>query len=356
MEIEFPPFLRDFCLWLFPGDPQFWKSLCSWNQLFADPWCWELPELSWWYLSAGSCISGHFLSNTVPQGRVACLLWSPNHTVPLLKIMSSTLLLMNQPQDWLSSWECWLGVRCPRFIVWRLPHFQLAWLEAIYLVSLYLSLPISRISGVALLWGLLGGWSEPVLLRHINVTWPMLTPRRSSCHHQHQSFCLFPTCWDCFAQRWQACASLPRHLGPSEGPRLVLPDPPGASWGAALRQRQRGLSPARCPFVPLLPSSPHRSSVHQARQLLCKPSISGLGPFSTSSKRMFLPLCPLQNLKRSPMFRHKVRDATWHPWCDPKSSPIYRSHSKGTPKFLAPLHLSPFSSPDHGRKVDSPAS
>jgi len=55
------------------------------------------------------------------------------------------------------------------------------------------------------------------------------------------------------------------------------------------------------------------------------------------------------------MFRHKVRNATWHPWCDPKSSPIYRSHSKGTPKFLAPLHLSPFSAPDHGRKVDPPA-
>ena len=75
----FPPFLRDFCLWLFPGDPQFWKSLCSRSQLFADPRCWELPELSWWNLSAGSCISGHFLSNTVPQGGVACLPLSPNH-------------------------------------------------------------------------------------------------------------------------------------------------------------------------------------------------------------------------------------------------------------------------------------
>ena len=53
----FPPFLRDFCLWLFPRDPQFWKSLCSRSQLFADPQCWELPELSWWNLSAGSCLS-----------------------------------------------------------------------------------------------------------------------------------------------------------------------------------------------------------------------------------------------------------------------------------------------------------
>ena len=46
------------------------------------------------------------------------------------------------------------------------------------------------------------------------------------------------------------------------------------------------------------------------------------------------------------------------PWDSPGKStgaPIYRSHSTGTPKFLAPLHLSPFSPPDHGRMVDSPA-
>ena len=39
------------------------------------------------------------------------------------------------------------------------------------------------------------------------------------------------------------------------------------------------------------------------------------------------------------IFKIHSRNATWHPWCDPKSSPIYRSHSKGTPKFWAPLHF-----------------
>ena len=34
---------------------------------------------------------------------------------------------------------------------------------------------------------------------------------------------------------------------------------------------------------------------------------------------------------------------------------LSRDHSKGTPKFLAPLHLSPFSAPDRDRWVDSPA-
>ena len=234
----------------------------------VEPVCWILP-----------LISGHFLTNTVPQGGVACLPWSPNHTVPLLKIMSSTLLLINRPQDWLSSWECRLGVRCPGFTVWRLPYFQLAWLEAIYLVSLFLGLPVSRMSGVALLSGLLGGWNEPVLLRHINVPWPMLTPMRSSCHYQHQSFCLFPTCWEIALGK----DGRPMHLSPDTWWHQMGPDlcsqTPWCLLMNSVRQRQRGLSPARCPFVPLLPSSPHRSSVRQTWQLLCKPSVSGLGPF-----------------------------------------------------------------------------
>ena len=44
-------------------------------------------------------------------------------------------------------------------------------------------------------------------------------------------------------------------------------------------------------------------------------------------------LCPLQHLKRSPTFHPEVRNGTWHPWCDPKSSATYQTHSRGTPRF-----------------------
>ena len=37
-----------------------------------------------------------------------------------------------------------------------------------------------------------------------------------------------------------------------------------------------------------------------------------------------------------------------------KSPPTRQSHSRGTPKFPAPLHLGPFSPPDRDRRVDSP--
>ena len=39
----------------------------------------------------------------------------------------------------------------------------------------------------------------------------------------------------------------------------------------------------------------------------------------------------------------------------PKSSPTRRVPSRGIPRVPAPLHLSPFSPPDHDRRVDSPA-
>ena len=39
----------------------------------------------------------------------------------------------------------------------------------------------------------------------------------------------------------------------------------------------------------------------------------------------------------------------------PKSSPIRRVPSRGTPRVPAPLHLSPFSPPERDRRVDSPA-
>ena len=39
----------------------------------------------------------------------------------------------------------------------------------------------------------------------------------------------------------------------------------------------------------------------------------------------------------------------------PQSSPTRRVPSRGTPRVPAPLPLSPFSPPDHDRRVDSPA-
>ena len=240
---------------MFPEPVVCWPTMLGVARAeLVEPVCWILP-----------LISGRFLTNTVPQGGVACLPWSPNHTVPLLKSMSSTLLLTNPPQDWLSRWECRLGVRCPRFTVWWLPYFQLAWLEAIYLLSLFLGLPVSRMSGVALLSGLLGGWNEPVLLRHINVPWPMLTPMRSSCHYQHQSFCLFPTCWEIALGK----DGRPVHLSPdtvaSDGPRPVLPDslvPPNEQHKTASTWLES------CP-LPLCPSA----SVLPAR-VQCPPDVA----------------------------------------------------------------------------------
>ena len=57
----------------------------------------------------------------------------------------------------------------------------------------------------------------------------------------------------------------------------------------------------------------------------------------------------LERFKRCPRFPLEMRNGTWHPWCDPKSPPTRRSHSRGTPRFSAPLHLSPFSPPDGDR-------
>ena len=39
----------------------------------------------------------------------------------------------------------------------------------------------------------------------------------------------------------------------------------------------------------------------------------------------------------------------------PPKFPDIQPHSRGTPRFLAPHHLSPFSPPDCNRSVDSPA-
>ena len=63
----------------------------------------------------------------------------------------------------------------------------------------------------------------------------------------------------------------------------------------------------------------------------------------------------LHHLKRSPTFCFEVQNGTWHTGCDTKSSPTYRSHSRGTPRFPAPLHLSPFSPHDLERRVYFPA-
>ena len=102
----FPPFLWDFCLWFFPGDPSALKGVHSVSQLMADPRCWELLELSWWNLSAvlldlASPFLRTFSLTLCPRPeRHVCS--ETQTTVSLIKITSSTILLTNQPQNWLS--------------------------------------------------------------------------------------------------------------------------------------------------------------------------------------------------------------------------------------------------------------
>ena len=63
----------------------------------------------------------------------------------------------------------------------------------------------------------------------------------------------------------------------------------------------------------------------------------------------------LHRLKRSPTFCFEVHNVNSHTGCDTKSSPTYRSHSRGTPRFPAQFNLSHFSPPDLNMRVDSPA-
>src|SRR5574340_345006 len=51
---------------------------------------------------------------------------------------------------------------------------------------------------------------------------------------------------------------------------------------------------------------------------------------------------PLQRLRRSPTLGTGGRKGTWHPGCDPQSSPKPRSPSRGTPRFSGTPSSEPF--------------